>query len=145
MAKSVQRISRMAQTKGETFKNVVKDMDSSNTNLEKLRFGGMGTKSEERQSAQTPSDYNRIAHLSPTSIKYRPQSPASFNTGSSLAPWLDAQLKKTDIKNSNFNDNTSALKLSEIKYDQNYTAMTPKLSATEATQFILSPRSAVES
>ena len=38
----------MAQTKGETFKNVVKDMDSSNTNLEKLRFGGMGTKSDER-------------------------------------------------------------------------------------------------
>lgn len=49
----------MAQTKGETFKSVIKDLDSSNQNVTQLRFGGMQTKSEERKSVQTPSSQYR--------------------------------------------------------------------------------------
>jgi hypothetical protein len=99
----------MAQTKGETFKSVIKDLDSSNQNVTQLRFGGMQTKSEERKSVQTPSSQYRttmtrdLPKLRPSHYSKdaygtnRPTSPANLTSNSSLMPWLDAQLKKTGV------------------------------------------------
>ena len=136
----------MAQTKGETFKNVVKDMDTSNHNLTHLRYGG--TKSDERHSVTTPTA-QCITQNSRNLSRGRPGSPGGILSEGSMNPWLDAQLRKTDVNfreiNSKTSHNTSRLKIGALKFDHNVTAMTPKLSATEAAQFILSPKSHFES
>jgi hypothetical protein len=76
--------------------------------------------------------------ITQNSYKNRPNSPAGFmSDGGSINPWLDAQMRKTDVNfreaNSRSMNNASRLKISSLNFANNNTVMTPKLSATEAT------------